>query len=189
MLPGARVNAVGKGGRLYAVGERVRGSAQVVARALRAGDLWERVRAAGGAYGATCRLAPESGRFTFASRRDPHVGATLRAYDAAARALAAGPPPARGAVERAVVGAVGDLDRPLAPEQAGFVAMRRFLVGDSLARRQRRRDEALATTAGDFAEFGERLVEMRAHAVVFGSREALDAANAEGADLEIAPAF
>ena len=30
---------------------------------------------------------------------------------------------------------------------------------------------------------------MRAHAVVFGSRGVLDAANAEGADLEIAPAF
>ena len=188
VLPGrARVNAVGKGGRLYAVGGRVRGSAQVVARA----------------RAATCGARARGGRRV---RRDvpararvgrPRARAATRTW--ARRCARTTRPRARSrpgrrrrarAVERAVVGAVGDLDRPLAPEQAGFVAMRRFLVGDcrvrggsgGATRRSRRPPATLpssaATARGDAGA-----------AVVFGSREALDAANAEGADLEIAPAF
>ena len=181
-----QVNYVGKGGRLYDVGERVPGSAGVAARFLRTGYLWDNVRVIGGAYGGMCRFAAETGRFSFLSYRDPNLAQTLDAYDAAAAYLQE-LELTDEALAQAVIGAAGDLDQPMMPDAKGFVSMRRYLTGEPLAARQAHRDEVLATSADDIRAFGARLAAMnaRAKAAVFGSKAAFDAAKAAGAELEV----
>jgi Zn-dependent M16 (insulinase) family peptidase len=60
-----QVNYVGQGARLYDVGEKMKGSASVIARHLRTGYLWDTVRVIGGAYGGFCTLSGGTGIFTF----------------------------------------------------------------------------------------------------------------------------
>ena len=158
----------------------------MVSRYLRTGYLWDTVRVIGGAYGGMCRFAPETGRFSFLSYRDPNLAQTLAAYDAAAAHLQE-LELTDEALAQAVIGAAGDLDQPMMPDQKGFTSLRRHLTGDSLARRQAWRDEILATTADDFVAFGERLEAMNARAsgVVFGSKAAFDAASTAGVKLDV----
>lgn len=150
----------------------------MVARFLRTGYLWDTVRVMGGAYGGFCRFAPESGVFTFLSYRDPNVKETVDNYDKAAEYLKT-LDATDGEVAQAVIGAVGDLDRPMQPDQKGFVSMQQYLAGETAEERQQRRDELLATKLADFKEMGERLEAMRetATATVIGSKAAIEGAN------------
>ena len=178
-----QVNYVGKTGRLYEPGERVPGSASVVARALRTGYLWDNVRVIGGAYGGFCRFSALTGTFTYLSYRDPNLVGTLDNYDGAG-AFLQGAELTDEALTQAIIGAVGDLDGPLGPDQKGWEAMRRFLVNESAEQRQTWRKEILATTKEDFAAFGKRLQEKLVDedlscAAVFGSKQAIEDANAE----------
>lgn len=89
------------------------------------------------------------------------------------------------ALAQAVIGAVGDLDGPLAPDAKGWEAMRRWLVQESPEMRQEWRAEVLATTKQDFADFGDRLAKLHSNnendqmmnCVVFSSKQALEDAN------------
>lgn len=154
------------------------GSAQVVSKYLRTGYLWDTVRVMGGAYGGFCRLSPASGVFTYLSYRDPNLKGTLDNYDGAAdhlRSLSL----SDGELSQAIIGAVGELDRPMQAEQKGFASLQQFLAGESAEDRQARRDELLQTSLADFREFGDRLAALsrEASVTVIGSKAALDKAN------------
>lgn len=77
-------------------------------------------------------LVAGSGVFTYLSYRDPNLAVTLDAYDKAADALME---QAENLTEEqlqtAVIGAVGDLDSALSPDQKGGVQFRRWLSGES----------------------------------------------------------
>eukprot|EP00616_Rhizochromulina_sp_CCMP1243_P000175 CAMPEP_0118974666 /NCGR_PEP_ID=MMETSP1173-20130426/12764_1 /TAXON_ID=1034831 /ORGANISM="Rhizochromulina marina cf, Strain CCMP1243" /LENGTH=1033 /DNA_ID=CAMNT_0006924443 /DNA_START=71 /DNA_END=3172 /DNA_ORIENTATION=+ len=173
-----QVNYVGRGGRLYAPGEKVSGSTSVVSRWLRNGYLWDTVRVIGGAYGGFCRFSPLTGSFSYLSYRDPNLAKTIETYDGASQFLQ-NHDLSSEALSQAIIGTVGDLDSPLSPDQKGWEAMRRHLVGETAEQRQQWRQEVLSTTAKDFKDFGERLDQMEAHSVVFGSKKAIEDANAE----------
>merc|ERR1712232_792944 len=115
-----QVSYVGKGGRLFDDGDRITGSASVVARYLRTGYLWDHVRVIGGAYGGMNMLADGSGFFGFVSYRDPNLAKTLDVYDAAAHALLESAKELEKdpeALATAIIGAVGDMDGSLSPDQ------------------------------------------------------------------------
>ena len=176
-----QVNYVGKTGRLYEPGERVPGSASVVARALRTGYLWDNVRVIGGAYGGFCSFSSLTGTFTYLSYRDPNLLGTIDNYDGAGAFLKS-TELTDEALTQAIIGAVGDLDGPLGPDQKGWEAMRRHLVEETAEQRAVWRREILATTKEDFVKFGERLEEKLADSsctAVFGSKQAIEDANVE----------
>jgi len=175
-----QVNYVGKGGRIYQPGEAVSGATTVVSRSLRTGYLWDNVRVIGGAYGGMCRFSPLTGTFSYLSYRDPNLYGTIKNYDGAGEFLKT-VDMSDEALSQAVIGAIGDLDGPMQPDQKGFEAMRRYLVGETIEHRQTWRSEVLATTKKDFKEFGERLDSMveNGNVVAFGSRKAFEDANAE----------
>jgi len=186
-----QVSYVGKGGKLYDEGEYMSGSVLVASRFLKTGYLWDHIRVIGGAYGGFCSFDPRTGNglFSFLSYRDPNLGKTLDAYDAAAEALLTA---ARGleddpeAMATAIIGTVGDLDGALSPDQKGNVARNRWFAREGPDRRQRFRDEVLATTPDDFRAFAERLRVMKGAAVaVVSSRDALDNATKEGRKLHV----
>ncbi|GKY95558.1 hypothetical protein MPSEU_000517400 [Mayamaea pseudoterrestris] len=178
-----QVSYVGKSGMLYDVGEKVPGSAAVVARFLRTGYLWDRVRVMGGAYGGFCQFSPFSGFFAFLSYRDPNLDKTIDVYDGAAEALEIAADAMESnpeMLETAIIGTIGDMDGALSPDQKGSTAFQRWMINESAEYRQGYRDEILATQPSDFREFARRLRNMKNPSVAVVSSKAKfeEAANA-----------
>ncbi|MDR2124897.1 MAG: insulinase family protein [Desulfovibrio sp.] len=156
LLMPVQVNYTGKGVNLFDAGYVYGGSAQVVLKHLRAGYLWDRVRVQGGAYGCLCALERASGALVAVSYRDPNILPTLDVFDAAAQYLAESPP-SRAELEKAVIGAIGELDVYLLPDAKGRTAFARALGADDEERRGRMREEILSTTRKDFTDFAAAL--------------------------------
>jgi hypothetical protein len=188
-----QVSYVGKAGLLYDDGEAIPGSAAVVARFLRTGYLWDRVRVMGGAYGGFCVFSPFSGLISFLSYRDPNLDKTIDAYDAAAEAIEA----AAEAMENdpeilvtAIIGTIGDMDGALSPDAKGFTAFQRWLINESAEYRQKYRDEVLNTRPSDFRDFAKRLRDMKSPSVaVVSSRSAFESASKAGKVMELKEVF
>jgi presequence protease len=179
-----QVSYVGKSGLLYEEGERIPGSATVVARFLRTGYLWDRVRVMGGAYGGFCSLSAFSGLISFFSYRDPNLDKTLDVYDLAADDLLAAAEALENdpdALTTAIIGAVGDLDGALSPDQKGYQAFTHWITNQSPEYRQKFRDEILNTKPSDFRDFAERLRSMKDPSVaVVSSKGAFESASKAG---------
>jgi Zn-dependent M16 (insulinase) family peptidase len=186
-----QVSYVGKGGLLFEEGEKVPGSTAVVSRYLRTGYLWDHVRVMGGAYGGFCTFNPMGGDgvFTFLSYRDPNLDKTIDVYDATADALLAAAEELENnqdALATAIIGAVGDLDGALSPDQKGSKAFNRWLVRQTPEERQTFRDEILNTKASDFKDFAMRLKNMKKPSVaVVSSKAAFEAAAEAGKVMDL----
>ena len=175
----AQVNYVGKGFNLFDTGYAFNGSAHVVGKILRASYLWERVRVQGGAYGAFCSLDRLSGALAFVSYRDPNVDRTLEAFDAAADYLKK-LKPSKDELEKAVIGAIGEIDSYMLPDAKGFASLARMLNGEDEDFRQTIRDQVLSAGPKDFKEFGTALSALKdqGQVVVLGDAKALEASKA-----------
>ncbi|UZP69023.1 insulinase family protein [Desulfovibrio mangrovi] len=154
----AQVNYVGKAANLYELGYTYHGSANVIFKHLRMGWLWDKVRVQGGAYGAFAAFDRASGTLAQVSYRDPNLLKTLDVYDASAEYLR-NVNLSADELEKAIVGAIGELDAHLLPDAKGAASMARYFTGDTEERRQQMRDEILSTSVDDFRAFGAILSE------------------------------
>lgn len=183
----SQVNYVVKGGQLFQPGEEVRGSHGVVSRYLGNSYLWDTIRVMGGAYGGFGRFSPHSGRYVFASYRDPNIVQTLETYDRAGEALMHAvdtsggsvqnvpasvdgtpeevlesghytlPPLTQEDITQSVIGFVGDMDSPMSTDQKGYTSMCNYIAGETADERKEWRQEVLATSSRDFHEFAVKL--------------------------------
>ncbi|NDV19924.1 peptidase M16 [Pseudodesulfovibrio sp. JC047] len=145
----AQVNYVGKGCSVSDHGFSFTGSAQVINKLIRTGYLWEKVRVQGGAYGAFCLMDRLSGALAFVSYRDPNVAKTVVAFDNVANYLETFDV-STDELEKAVIGAIGEMDSYQLPDAKGFTALIRHLTHQDDDALQQLRDQALATTKDDF---------------------------------------
>ena len=178
-----QVSYVGKGGRLYDIGEAVSGSSAVVSRFMGTGYMWDNIRVIGGAYGGFCQFDPRDGVFSFLSYRDPNLAGSIDVYDGAADALLKSAEDLENnpeALTTAIIGAIGDMDGALSPDQKGSIQFKRWLTRESPEKRQKYRDDVLNTTAADFKAFAERLKALKdpSSAVVSSKAAFEDAAKA-----------
>lgn len=184
-----QVSYVGKAGMMYNEGERIPGSASVVARFLRTGYLWDYVRVMGGAYGGFCVFSPFSGMIGFLSYRDPNLEKTLDVYDAAADAVMEAAEALENdpdALATAIIGTIGDMDGALSPDQKGRTAFQRWLINESPEYRQQFRDEILNTKPSDFRDFAERLRNLKQSSIaVVSSKGAFEGAAKAGKDIPL----
>jgi Zn-dependent M16 (insulinase) family peptidase len=186
-----QVSYVGKAGQLYEEGEIVPGTDNVVSRFLRTGYLWDHVRVIGGAYGGFCTFDAKGGDgvFTYLSYRDPNLDKTLDVYDATADALIAAAEDLEkdpDALATAIIGAMGDMDGALSPDQKGATAFNRWISRETPERRQAFRDEILNTKASDFKEFAMKLKNMKKQSVaVVSSKSAFEAAAKAGKEMDL----
>ncbi|KAL3914188.1 MAG: hypothetical protein SGILL_006200, partial [Bacillariaceae sp.] len=184
-----QVNYVGKGGILYEEGETASGSSQVVSKFLRTGYLWDYVRVMGGAYGGFCTFSPYSGFFSYLSYRDPNLSKTLDIYDAAGDAVIAAAEQMEEDPEmlsQAIIGAIGEMDGAMSPNQKGFTQLQRWLVNESPEYRQNYRNQILDTKPADIKAFGQRLKAMKEPSqAVVSSQAGFEAAQAEGKDFKL----
>ncbi len=118
---------------------------EVLAHVLRTGELWERIRMAGGAYGAFCNSKTMERLFAFGSYRDPRSVETLDAFRAALEATVSNGIDRRG-LDLALISILGRELRPMVPRERGFIDFRRRIHGTTDEMRQRIRDDLRATT-------------------------------------------
>jgi len=178
-----QVSYVGKGGRLYSKGEAVSGSTSVISRFLGTGYMWDNVRVMGGAYGGFAQFQPKDGIFSFLSYRDPNLAGTIDVYDGASKALMTSASDLENdpdALATAIIGAIGDMDGALGPDQKGSLQFSRWLARETPEQRQKFRDEILNTKPSDFKDFAERLQALKdpSSAVVSSKSAFEDAAKA-----------
>jgi Zn-dependent M16 (insulinase) family peptidase len=127
----------------------------VLARQLSNGYLYRHIRVQGGAYGGSCRYEPLGGLFAFLSYRDPHLAETLAVYrDAVDSAMQN--PVTQEELEKAVIGSIGALDRPLDPAGRGYTALIREFSGLKDSDRLRFRKEVLNVTPKRLQETARR---------------------------------
>lgn len=129
----------------------------VLAHYLATGFLWERIRMQGGAYGAGASANGLEALFGFSSYRDPNTLDTLEVFREGLRS-AAGSEFDRAMFEKIVLGAAGKEERPMAPGEKGFVALKRELLGIRDDQRQARRDALIDCTPEQIAAAAERLL-------------------------------
>jgi len=90
------------------------------------------------------------------------------------------------ALATAIIGAVGDMDGALSPDQKGWTAFSRWIINQSPEARQKRRDEILNTKPSDFRDFAERLRKMKnPSTAVVSSKAAFEAAEKEGKSFSL----
>jgi len=173
------VNYVVKGGEMFSLGEEIPGSTEVVVRLISQSYMWDKVRVMGGAYGGGCSLSHHSGTFLCYSYRDPNLEGTLKVFDSVASYLEHLAVDDKE-IEQLIIGAVGDLDKPMTPASKGYSSMAKWLMNDTLEIRQKRRDEMLATNAASFVAFAKRMRAFTetARSSIFGSKTAFSKANA-----------
>merc|ERR1712146_169311 len=94
--------------------------------------------------------------FVFMSYRDPNLKGTLDIYDAAADSLS-NTAVTKEDILQGIIGAVGELDSPLSPDQKGYSSMVQYLTGESASDRQKWRDQVLGTSERDFKDFASAL--------------------------------
>ena len=127
----------------------------VAARKLSSGYLYKHIRVQGGAYGGMCQYDPMNGLFAFLSYRDPHLVETLHVYRDAVNFLAHERVPGEE-LEKAIIGTIGNLDRPMDPVGRGYTAMIRAFAGLTDEDRQNFRDGVLGVTADAIQETAAR---------------------------------
>jgi len=117
--------------------------------------------------------------FAFLSYRDPHLTETLDIYRGAADSVCRSPV-SREELEKAVIGAIGALDRPLDPAGRGYTALIREFSDMTDPVRRRFRGEVLDITPEIIQETAQRYFTEAAGAevvAVFAAEERLKRAN------------
>jgi hypothetical protein len=143
------------------IGTAAAGHETILAHFLGTGPLWEELRVKRGAYGASVWTDGLEGIACFSSYRDPRPVDSLsffgEALRQAERRFGDAGASVEAEIEEAAIGALGREQKPLLPEEKGFVDFRRFLYGISDEHRQVKRDAMLKAEASDLAQAAKRL--------------------------------
>ena len=146
--------------------------------------LYKHIRVQGGAYGGMSSFDSTLGIFSFLSYRDPHIAETLNVFQEAQKFYAAHAM-APEDIEKAIISALGALDKPLDPSGRGYVAMIRHFVGVTDQMRQSFRDRIFSATPHKVREtlagYFEKASRSKAVAV-FAAQEKLNEANKQMTD-------
>ncbi len=145
--------------------EPLSGSLSVLSRLLSNDYLYNRIRVQGGAYGGMCQYDPAAGLLSFLSYRDPHLIETLKVYEEVADYVLTHDIGERD-LEKAVIGTIGQLDRPMDPAGKGSTAMIRYLAGLTDEMRQDYRNRILDTTVENVMEAARRYLVAEETAVI-----------------------
>jgi len=141
---------------------------------LRNGFLHRVIREQGGAYGGGASWDSETGGFRFYSYRDPRLSGTLEDFDASVRWLADTDHQPR-ALEEAILGVIGSIDKPGTPAAEAIGAFHAALHGRSPEQRREFRSGVLRVTLDDLKRVGETYLDpARASTAVISDAETLE---------------
>ncbi|NND68628.1 MAG: peptidase M16, partial [Halioglobus sp.] len=120
---------------------------------LRNGYLHRAIREQGGAYGGGASQDSALAAFRFFSYRDPRLEETLNDFDAAVQWLLAGSHDQR-ALEEAILGVIGSLDKPSSPAGEAKLHFHNSLYGRTHGQRERFRQQVLEVSLDDLERVG-----------------------------------
>ena len=144
-LTSTQVNFCAKAYPTVAVDHPDAGALTVLGGFLRNGYLHRAIREKGGAYGGGAGQDSVNGVFRFFSYRDPRFAETLDDFDAALDWLRTEDHDEQS-LEEAILGVIGQLDRPRSPSGAARHAFHNNLFGRSPEQRARFRERVLGVT-------------------------------------------
>ena len=141
---------------------------------LRNGFLHRAIREQGGAYGGGASQDSSAAAFRFSSSRDPRLTETLADFDAAVEWLLGSQHDQR-ALEEAILGVIGNLDKPSSPAGEAKQHFHNRLFGRSHDQREAFRASVLAVSVDDLRRVAENyLTGEQASTAVITSRGTLD---------------
>ncbi len=156
----------------------------IISKILRSMYLHREIREKGGAYGGFALYSPEDGLFCFASYRDPHIVATLEAFDNAAAFIRSGSFGEED-VNEAILQVCSEIDKPDPPGPAARKAFYRNIVALTDDMRAQYKSRLLNLTRKQVIRAAEKYFDgdkdKQAVAVISGE-EKLKAANEALAD-------
>jgi hypothetical protein len=151
----------------------------IISKILRSMYLHREIREKGGAYGGFALYSPEDGLFCLASYRDPHIVATLKAFDNAAAFIRSGSFDDED-VNEAILQVCSEIDKPDPPGPAARKAFYRKIISLSDDMRMQFKTRLLSLTRKQVIQAAEKYFdgdqEKKAVAVISGE-EKLKAAN------------
>lgn len=134
-------------------------AAQVLLSQIMTGnELWEKVRAQGGAYGVTAHTDVMEELFLFSSYRDPRIAGTLADFTKSLELYTTKAIDAKD-IENALITTVGNDLRPLSPSQNSILSFRRILYNITDEFRKTRRNQLLGMTSEHLNEGAKALLE------------------------------
>jgi len=152
----AQVSFNAKTANLYDAGYELDGSVSVIMKHMSREYMWQNIRVMGGAYGGNMSFSASSGLVNYLSWRDPNISNTLKVFKGAADYLC-NLQMSDSDIEKAIIGAMGDLDGYDLPDAKGRKAFMRHMLGYTDEMRQEYRNQVLDTTLEDFHKLGEAL--------------------------------
>ncbi len=120
-------------------------------------DLWEKVRAQGGAYGVSAHADVMEELFLFSSYRDPRIAGTLADFTKSLELYTTKEVDAKD-IENALITTVGNDLRPLSPAQSAILCFRRILYNITDEFRTIRRNQLLGMTSEHLNEGAKALL-------------------------------
>ena len=162
-----------------AYAEPLSASLMVLAKQLSSGYLYKRIRVQGGAYGGMSRYDPLNKDFSLLSYRDPNLEETLGVYDRAVNLVSHEKIEAQE-LQKAIIGTIGALDKPMDPSTKGYTAMIRDFAGLTDDDRQQFRNEVLHASSASLMEAANKYLNPGAPSAavaVYAAAERLHKAN------------
>lgn len=136
----------------------------VLSGVLRNGFLHRAIREQGGAYGGGASHDPTNGVFRFYSYRDPRFTETLNDFDKSVEWLMSKPLDDR-ALEEAVLGVVGSMDKPGSPAGEAKQEFYNRLYGRTPDQRRQYRHSVLAVTLDDLYRVTDQYLRDKPHSI------------------------
>jgi Zn-dependent M16 (insulinase) family peptidase len=177
----AQVSYVAKAFKAPPYSDQLAASLFVASKMLANDYLYKHIRVQGGAYGGMCYYEPLNCVFAFLSYRDPHIARTLQVYNKAADFIK-GRTIKRENLEKAIIGTIGALDKPMDPSTRGYTSMIRNFSGLDDGMRLDLRHKILDMTekvlAEDMSRFFAAVEKSPFVVAVYGEEKRLRDANA-----------
>ncbi|ABR47877.1 Peptidase M16C associated domain protein [Alkaliphilus metalliredigens QYMF] len=147
LLTSSKVQYVAKSYNFKDLGYEYSGHLQVLKTIISLDYLWNRVRIAGGAYGAMAGFM-RNGNMYFVSYRDPNLRDTLKVYDEISEFLKDYQTDQRE-MTKYIIGTISNMDAPLSEAMKADKATHYYISGITKDDLQKERNEVLSTTLED----------------------------------------
>jgi Zn-dependent M16 (insulinase) family peptidase len=186
--PSLQVGFAGKALKSPPYGSRAEVVGQVLAHHFSTGELWEKIRMKGGAYGAFANINALEHLFTLGSYRDPAPAYSLSVFSDALK-KAGRHKIDKGSLEKAVIGTYSKLTHPNTPSRKGFIDFERLLCGITDEQRAHNRRNLLDISAEDLCSVAKSLAadEGGAACIITGSADAEKIAVKLGVEVRTLP--
>lgn len=183
-LTSTQVNFCAKAYSTVAIDHPDAAALTVLGGFLRNGYLHRAIREKGGAYGGGAGQDSVNGVFRFFSYRDPRLSETLDDFDGALNWLRTESHDAQS-LEEAILGVIGQLDRPRSPSGAARHAFHNKLFGRTSEQRARFRERVLAVTLDELQRVADTwLVPEKASVAVVTNPDNRDVAEGLGMAIQ-----